>query len=63
MDMRFDQAGTDEPARQIHRLALGSKARPDVGDLAAHDADVGRLVFGADQPCVAQNEIHLRSSL
>ena len=59
MDVGLDQPGADQPAAEIDGLAFGRELLLDDGDPAAHDADIGRLLFGADQPGVAQDQVHV----
>src|SRR5262249_17401800 len=58
MNMRLDQSRADQPALQVDRLGVGREPRPDFGDPAAGDSDVGCLPLGAGEPRVAQYQIH-----
>ena len=59
MDMGLDQPGADQPAAEIDRLAVGRELLLDDGDPAALDADIGRLLFGADHSGVSQDQVHV----
>src|ERR1700730_13660445 len=58
MDVRLDEAGRDEPAVDVDRLAFHIELRSARRDLSGHDPDVGKPSIAAADSRVLQDEIH-----